>query len=88
MIWATSPAATELETCVLDWMAEMMGMPEKFRSTSEGGGVIQDTASTSALTAVVAARERVTGFESIKQEPGRTWWPMFPLKHILRLKRL
>jgi aromatic-L-amino-acid/L-tryptophan decarboxylase len=66
MIWATSPAVTELETRVLDWMAEMMGLPEKFRSTSEGGGVIQDTASTSALTAVVAARERVTGFESNK----------------------
>jgi aromatic-L-amino-acid/L-tryptophan decarboxylase len=51
MIWATSPAATELETRVLDWLAGMMGMPEKFKSTSTGGGVIQDTASTSALTA-------------------------------------
>ena len=66
MIWATSPAATELETRVLDWLAEMMGMPEKFRSTSTGGGVIQDTASTSALTAVIAARERATRFESNK----------------------
>jgi aromatic-L-amino-acid decarboxylase len=66
MIWATSPAATELETRVLDWLAEMMEMPEKFRSTSTGGGVIQDTASTSALTAVIAARERATKFESNK----------------------
>jgi aromatic-L-amino-acid decarboxylase len=64
MIWATSPAATELETRVLDWLAEMMGMPEKFKSTSTGGGVIQDTASTSALTALIAARERATKFES------------------------
>jgi aromatic-L-amino-acid decarboxylase len=64
MIWATSPAATELETRVLDWLAKMMGMPEKFKSTSSGGGVIQDTASTSALTAVIAARERATGFET------------------------
>lgn len=64
MIWATSPAATELETRVLDWLADMMDMPEKFKSTSTGGGVIQDTASTSALTAVIAARERATGFES------------------------
>jgi len=64
MIWATSPAATELETRVLDWLAEMMGMPEKFKSTSAGGGVIQDTASTSALTAIIAARERATKFES------------------------
>lgn len=66
MIWATSPAATELETRVLDWLAEMMGMPDKFRSTSTGGGVIQDTASTSALTAVIAARERATNFQSNK----------------------
>ena len=66
MIWATSPAATELETRVLDWLADMMGMPEKFKSTSTGGGVIQDTASTSALTAVIAARERATNFESNK----------------------
>jgi aromatic-L-amino-acid decarboxylase len=64
MIWATSPAATELETRVLDWLAEMMGMPENFKSTSTGGGVLQDTASTSALTAVIAARERATKFKS------------------------
>lgn len=66
MIWATSPAATELETRVLDWLAEMMDMPGKFKSTSTGGGVIQDTASTSALTAIIAARERATKFESNK----------------------
>lgn len=66
MIWATSPAATELETRVLDWLAEMMGMPEKFKSTSTGGGVLQDTASTSALTAMIAARERATNFQSNK----------------------
>ena len=67
MIWATSPAATELETRVLDWLAKEMGMPESFLSTSTGGGVIQDTASTSALTAVIAARERATKFESNKK---------------------
>ena len=66
MIWATSPAATELETRVLDWLADMMGMPEKFKSTSTGGGVIQDTASTSSLTAMIAARERATNFQSNK----------------------
>ena len=64
MIWATSPSATELETRVLDWLAEAMGMPERFKSTSKGGGVIQDTASTAALTAIVAARERTTKFMS------------------------
>jgi aromatic-L-amino-acid/L-tryptophan decarboxylase len=64
MIWATSPACTELETRVLDWLVSMMGLPEKFLSTSSGGGVLQDTASTSALTAIIAARERKTGFEA------------------------
>jgi aromatic-L-amino-acid decarboxylase len=64
MIWATSPAATELETIVLDWLAHEMGMPEHFKSTSTGGGVIQDTASTAALTTIIAARERATRFQS------------------------
>ena len=64
MIWATSPAATELETRVLDWLAESMGMPEAFTSTSTGGGVIQDTASTAVLTTILAARERATQFQS------------------------
>lgn len=67
MIWATSPAATELETRVLDWLAEMMQLPASFRSNSTGGGVIQDTASSSALTAVVAAREKATVFASNKE---------------------
>ena len=72
MIWATSPSATELETRVLDWLAEMMDMPERFKSTSTGGGVIQDTASTSALTALIAARERATGYRSNKWgNPGK-----------------
>ena len=66
MIWATSPSATELETRVLDWLTDMMGMPEKFKSTSTGGGVIQDTASTSSLTAMIAARERATKYQSNK----------------------
>lgn len=64
MIWATSPAATELETQVLDWLVDMMGMPTSFKSSSKGGGVIQDTASTAALTAIIAARERATNFQS------------------------
>lgn len=64
MMWATSPSCTELEIRVLDWMADMLGLPERFKSTSQGGGVIQDTASTAALVAIVAARERITGYES------------------------
>jgi aromatic-L-amino-acid decarboxylase len=64
MLWATSPACTELETHVLDWLVGMLGLPEKFRSTSAGGGVIQDTASSASLCALLAARERATDFAS------------------------
>ena len=63
MLWATSPACTELETHVLDWLVEMLGLPDQFRSTAAGGGVIQDTASSASLCALLAARERVSGFE-------------------------
>src|SRR5262249_49057131 len=42
MLWATSPACTELETHVLDWLVEMLGLPGAFASSSTGGGVIQD----------------------------------------------
>ena len=64
MLWATSPACTELETHVLDWLVEMLDLPSKFLSTSTGGGVIQDTASSSSLCALLAARERATNFAS------------------------
>jgi aromatic-L-amino-acid decarboxylase len=64
MLWATSPACTELETHVLDWLVEMLGLPEKFSSKSAGGGVIQDTASSATLCALLAARERATNFSS------------------------
>jgi aromatic-L-amino-acid decarboxylase len=53
MLWQTSPAATELETRVLDWLRGMVGLPSEFR------GVIQDTASSATLAALLAARERV-----------------------------
>lgn len=64
MIWATSPACTELETHVLDWLVDMLGLPKKFLSNGKGGGVIQDTASSAALCALLAARERTTNFTS------------------------
>jgi aromatic-L-amino-acid decarboxylase len=64
MLWSTSPACTELETHVLDWLIPMLGLPEKFLSTSTGGGVIQDTASSASLVALLAARERATQFAS------------------------
>src|SRR6476661_8220832 len=64
MLWATSPACTELETHVLDWLIQMLGLPQKFLSTGSGGGVIQDTASSASLCALLAARERATNFAS------------------------
>ncbi|HEU5248589.1 MAG TPA: pyridoxal-dependent decarboxylase [Thermoanaerobaculia bacterium] len=64
MLWTTSPACTELETHVLDWLVGMLGLPEKFLSSSAGGGVIQDTASSATLCALLAGRERATGFRS------------------------
>jgi aromatic-L-amino-acid decarboxylase len=54
--WQASPALTELEEIVCDWMRQMVGL------TAAWSGVIQDTASTSALIALVCARERASGF--------------------------
>ncbi len=58
MSWETSPAATELEEVVTDWLRQMIGLPEGMK------GVIQDTASTATLTALLTAREVATGFKS------------------------
>ncbi|WP_434385475.1 pyridoxal-dependent decarboxylase [Melittangium boletus] len=59
MLWSTSPAATEMETRVLDWLAELLALPAGFHSGSgTGGGVIQGTASEAVLVAMVAARAR------------------------------
>jgi aromatic-L-amino-acid decarboxylase len=67
MLWATSPASTELEALVLDWLVPALGLPEKFLSTTSGGGVIQDTASSATLCALLAARERATNFRSNRE---------------------
>jgi aromatic-L-amino-acid/L-tryptophan decarboxylase len=64
MLWSTSPACTELETRVLDWLVRMLGLPDKFLSSTTGGGVIQDTASSAVLCALLAARERSTDYLS------------------------
>ncbi len=57
MIWETSPAATELEESVMDWLKKMMGLPENWE------GVIQDTASTSTLVSLLTAREKYSDFK-------------------------
>lgn len=58
MLWSTSPAATELETQVLDWLVELLALPDRFRSTGAGGGVIQESASSATLCVLVAARDQ------------------------------
>ena len=58
MSWVTSPAATELEQHVMDWFAELLGLPESFRSTGTGGGVVQDSSSGANLVALLAALHR------------------------------
>jgi aromatic-L-amino-acid decarboxylase len=67
MLWLTSPACTELETHVLDWVVDLMGLPEGFSSRGAGGGVIQDSASSAVVCALLAARERATGGESNRE---------------------
>ena len=57
MIWETSPAAEELEEVTMEWLRRMIGLPEDMR------GVIQDSASTSTLVALITAREKVSGFQ-------------------------
>lgn len=58
MLWRTSPAATELEEVTLDWVRQMIGLPEDY------SGVLYDTASISTLCAIAAAREAVTDVPS------------------------
>jgi aromatic-L-amino-acid/L-tryptophan decarboxylase len=56
MIWETSPAAAELEEKMMIWLRSMIGLPDEFE------GVIQDSASTATLAAILTAREKITGF--------------------------
>ncbi len=58
MVWQTSPAAAELEERVMEWLRQLLGLPEGMQ------GVIQDTASTATLVALLTAREKATDFES------------------------
>ncbi len=73
MTWQTSPAATELETVVLDWMRQMLGLPTEFQ------GVVYDTASVALLHALAAAREEL-GFD-VRREglAGRADVPVLTL---------
>src|SRR5690606_5502223 len=57
MLWQTSPAATELETKVLDWLRQALGLPPGF------SGVLQDSASSATLAAILTMRERALGWQ-------------------------
>jgi aromatic-L-amino-acid/L-tryptophan decarboxylase len=61
MLWQTSPAATELETRVLDWLRRALGLPDGF------SGVIQDSASSATLAAVLVMRERALNWAGNRQ---------------------
>jgi aromatic-L-amino-acid decarboxylase len=65
MSWQTSPAATELEQVTMNWLRQMIGLPEEFT------GVIQDTASTATLVALISARERATSHAWGLRGPGQ-----------------
>ncbi len=73
MTWRTSPAATELETVVLDWIRQMVGLPDTFM------GVVYDTASTGVLHAMAAAREGKGGNIRGRGLFGRTDLPTYRL---------
>lgn len=62
MNWATSPACTEVEMRMLDWFVDLLGLPAHLRhdAAGPGGGVLQDSASSSTLVALLAARRRVS----------------------------
>jgi aromatic-L-amino-acid decarboxylase len=69
MSWQTSPAATEVEEVVMDWLRQMLGLPETFT------GVIQDSASSATFCALLCARERASAFS---QTRGGLQWEEEP----------
>jgi aromatic-L-amino-acid decarboxylase len=79
MLWSTSPACTEIEMRVMDWLANAYGLPDDFTHAARltgagaGGGVIQSTASEATLVALVAARHRaLRGLGEDEREPHLT----------------
>ena len=61
MLWQTSPAATEVEGAMIDWLRQALGLPQGF------AGVIQDSASSATLSAVLTMRERATGWRGNRE---------------------
>jgi aromatic-L-amino-acid decarboxylase len=58
MLWSTSPATTEIESRVLDWLVDLMDLPQSWKSGGRGGGVIQMSASDATHAALVVSRHR------------------------------
>ncbi|PON82323.1 Aromatic-L-amino-acid decarboxylase [Trema orientale] len=56
--WVSSPAATELETIVMDWLGQMLKLPKSFLFSGTGGGVLQGTTCEAIICTLVAARDR------------------------------
>ncbi|WCJ37647.1 Tyrosine decarboxylase [Euphorbia peplus] len=56
--WMASPASTELEMVVMDWLANMLNLPKSFMFSGTGGGVIQNTSSEAILVTLIAARDK------------------------------
>jgi aromatic-L-amino-acid/L-tryptophan decarboxylase len=73
MSWVTSPACTELEQHVMDWFADLLGLPAAFRSDGSGGGVVQDSSSGANLVALLAALHRASKGATVRHgvEPDR-----------------
>ena len=60
LLWSASPAVTEIESHVLDWLVDLLALPQQWKSTAAGGGVLQGSASDSTHLALVAARHRAS----------------------------
>src|SRR2546430_13145385 len=71
MTWRTSPAATELETLVLNWLRQWLGLPDEF------SGVVYDTASISTMHALAVAREEASTSVRTLGLSGRSELPIF-----------
>jgi aromatic-L-amino-acid decarboxylase len=81
MLWQTSPAATEVETVMVDWLRQALGLADGYV------GVIQDSASSATLSAVLTMRERATGYTGNRDglaDKGTCGY-IVPIRYILRL---
>ncbi|XP_033110955.1 aromatic-L-amino-acid decarboxylase-like [Anneissia japonica] len=77
--WIASPACTELETIMLDWLGKMIGLPDEFlaEGNSKGGGVIQSTASEATLVSLLAAKMK-TIRKVLEEGPDQDQYDVLP----------